>query len=32
MVYWNKAPKNNKGEVKDLEERINMRKQQKKAK
>jgi tetratricopeptide (TPR) repeat protein len=32
MVYWNKALKNNKGEVKDLEERINMRKQQKKAK
>lgn len=28
MVYWNKALSKNKGEIIDLEERINMRKQQ----
>ena len=32
MVYWNKALKINKGEIADLEERINMRKQQMKKK
>lgn len=32
MVYWNKAFKINKGEIADLEERINMRKQQMKKK
>lgn len=32
MVYWNKALNINKGEIADLEERINMRKQQMKKK
>ena len=32
MVYWNKALKINNGEIADLEERINMRKQQMKKK
>jgi hypothetical protein len=28
MVYWNKALLNNNGRIPDLEERINLRKQQ----
>jgi tetratricopeptide (TPR) repeat protein len=32
MVYWNQALRKNKGEIKDLEERISLRKQQMKKK